>query len=122
MADTPKKILIVDDEQDVIIFLKTFFTENDYEVMTANDGEEAFKKMKQEKPDLITLDLMMPNETGTNFYRKLHKEKDYKDIPVIVISGLAGRHLAVKEPFAIFDKPVDKEELLVTVKKALGEE
>jgi len=78
------------------------------------------KKLADNKPDLITLDLQMPEDTGTGFYRKMHHDSKYKDIPVIVISGIAGRHLAVKNPVAVFDKPIDKDELLKAVKEAIG--
>ena len=66
-----KKILIVDDEDDVIIFLQTLLTKNGYDTITAKNGEEAFKLVKVDKPDLITLDLQMPKDTGTDFYRKI---------------------------------------------------
>ena len=78
------------------------------------------KVLKREKPDLVTLDLQMPNETGTRFYRKMTKDKDFKDIPVIVISGIPGRHLAVSKPIAVFEKPIDRDALLDTIKKTFG--
>ena len=120
MTDTRKYILIVDDEDDVRMFLQTLLEDNDYETQTANDGDVAYKMCKERKPDLITLDLQMPHETGTRFYRSIMKNENLKDVPVIVISGLAGRHLAVSEAVAVFDKPVDKDELLEAVKKALA--
>jgi len=113
-------ILIVDDEEDIRLYLKTFFEKEGYTTIIAADGVEGFKMLKEHKPDLITLDLQMPNDTGTDFYRKMHRDKELNEIPVIVISGLAGRHLAVKKPVAVFDKPVDTGELLEAVKKALG--
>ena len=73
--------------------------------------------LKREKPDLVTLDLQMPNETGTRFYRNMTKDKEFKDIPVIVISGIPGRHLAVSKPVAVFEKPIDREALLVCHQK-----
>ena len=68
----------------------------------------------------MTLDLQMPNETGTRFYRNMTKDKEFKDIPVIVISGIPGRHLAVSKPVAVFEKPIDREALLYAIKKTIG--
>ncbi|MBD3382209.1 MAG: response regulator [candidate division Zixibacteria bacterium] len=115
-----KKILIVDDEQDVIIFLQTLLNAEGYETVTAMDGSEALEKLKAEKPDLITLDLQMPKNTGTDFYRSVRHNKEFKEIPVIVVSGLPGKHLAIPKPYAVFDKPIDKQELVDKVKEAIG--
>ena len=115
-----KKILIVDDEDDVIIFLQTLLTKNGYDTITAKNGEEAFKLVKVDKPDLITLDLQMPKDTGTDFYRKIRRDKELYEIPIIVVSGLSGKHLSVAKPFAVFDKPIDKEELIKSVQAAIG--
>ena len=62
----------------------------------------------------------MPNKTGTDFYRKLAKDNTLGKIPVIVVSGVPGRHLAIKKPVAVFDKPINTEEFLATVDKALS--
>jgi FixJ family two-component response regulator len=62
----------------------------------------------------------MPEETGTGLYRKLHNRKEYKDIPVIVISGLAGSYLAVSKSVPVIDKPPKEENVLEEVRKALG--
>lgn len=115
-----KKILIVDDEEDIITFLETFLQNEGYETMTATNGVEAFEELKKETPDLITLDLQMPKNTGTDFFRKVRHHKNFRDIPVIVISGIPGRHLAVPHPSAVFDKPIDKEDLLKAIQKEIG--
>jgi CheY-like chemotaxis protein len=115
-----KKILIIDDEPDVLRFLEQLFQDEGYETATAADGVEGLKRLSESKPDLITLDLQMPKDTGTAFYRKMHHNNEYKDIPVIVISGIAGRHLAIRKPVAVFDKPIDRETLLKTVKETIG--
>jgi len=114
-----KKILIIDDEPDILNFLEQLFQDEGYETATAGDGVEGIKKLAEFNPDLITLDLQMPKDTGTAFYRKMHHDSKFKDKPVIVISGIAGRHLAIRKPVAVFDKPIDKEDLLKTVKAAI---
>ena len=115
-----KKILVVDDEADVRTFLTAVLKKAGYDTVTASDGQEALDKVQQESPDAVILDLQMPNKTGTDFYRKLSKDKDLKDIPVIVVSGLAGRNLAVRKPVAVFDKPIDPDEFIQAVEKALA--
>jgi CheY-like chemotaxis protein len=117
-----RRILVVDDEADVRTFLVAVLSQQGYETMTASDGREAFTIAEAEKPDLIILDLQMPNQTGTDFYRKLNKHAELCDIPIIIVSGLAGRHLAVREPFAVFDKPIDPTEFTQSVARALGVE
>ncbi|NOZ01826.1 MAG: response regulator [Deltaproteobacteria bacterium] len=116
-----KKILVVDDEADVRKYLTIALQKEGYETVTAQNGVEAFELVGSERPDLITLDLMMPERTGTQFYRRLSRDKELRDIPIIVISGLAGRDLALKEPAAVFDKPIKPDEFIAAVKKALGE-
>jgi CheY-like chemotaxis protein len=115
-----KKILVVDDEPDVRRFLTAVLEKRGHETLTAADGVEAFEVAKREKPDLVILDLQMPNQSGTDFYRRLTKDRELSDTPIIVVSGLAGRHLALKEPVAVFDKPIDPDEFGVAVDRALG--
>lgn len=117
----PKKILVVDDEPHIVKYLTAFLEDSGYETCSAADGEAAFEVLKEEQPDLVTLDLQMPNETGTRFYRNMIKSKAFKDVPVIVISGIPGRHLAVSKPIAVFEKPIDRDALLATIKKTIGE-
>jgi CheY-like chemotaxis protein len=118
--DTREKILVVEDEDDVRAFLVTLFADNDFAVISASDGDEGFRLLREERPDLVTLDIQMPNETGTRFYRRMTKDPDLSRIPVIVVSGVAGRHLAVGKPAAIFDKPIDRQALLAKVNELLG--
>ncbi|MCP4600474.1 MAG: response regulator [Proteobacteria bacterium] len=115
-----KKILVVDDEADIRTFLTAVLKKGGYDTLTASDGAEALKTVQQEKPDAVILDLQMPNQTGTDFYRKLSKDKELKNIPVIVVSGLAGRNLAVRKPVAVFDKPIDPDKFLAAVEQALA--
>jgi len=115
-----KKILIIDDEPDVRDYLVAIFEKEGYQTRTATDGVEGMKILKSDQFDLITLDLQMPNDTGTDFYRKIHRDNKYKDIPIIVVSGLAGRHLAIRKPIAVFDKPIDKDKLVEKVREIIG--
>jgi CheY-like chemotaxis protein len=116
-----KKILVVDDEADIRTYLSTLLEKHGYEVVTAEDGNAALALAREERPDLVCLDLAMPNQTGTGFYRKLSRDRELRETPVIVVSGLAGRELAVRDPVAVFDKPIDPAEFLAAVETALGE-
>jgi CheY-like chemotaxis protein len=114
------RILVVDDEADVRRFLCAVLRKRGHETLTAADGKEAFEVAEREAPDLIVLDLMMPSQTGTDFYRRLVRDERLNEIPVVVVSGLAGRHLAVRDPAAVFDKPIDPEDFGGTVDRILG--
>jgi DNA-binding response OmpR family regulator len=114
------RILVVDDEPDVRTFLTAVLKKAGFETLVAADGREAFEIAESERPELIILDLQMPNQTGTDFYRRLLKHQELSQVPIIVVSGLAGRHLALREPFAVFDKPIDPDEFVTAVEKALG--
>jgi len=115
-----KKILIVDDDPNITDYLTTLFEDNGYSTITAHDVKEGLEMAKKELPDLITLDLEMPEEWGPRFYRKMSKEKSLKNIPVIVISGLSGGDHAVGKAVAFLNKPFDRDELLKIVKETLN--
>jgi CheY-like chemotaxis protein len=114
-----KKIMVIDDDPIIVKYLVTLFSDNGYETCSASDGIQALETVKTECPDLITLDLEMPQEWGPRFYRKLSKDQSLRKIPVIVISGLAGDH-AVKDAVAFIKKPFDPDKLLGIVKKTIG--
>lgn len=81
------KILIVDDEVDFVDVLRTRLEGNKYQVLVAYDGEEAFERLKEDKPDLIILDIMMPKISGFDVCRKLKIDPNYKDIPIIMLTA-----------------------------------
>ncbi|MFH1416721.1 MAG: response regulator [Planctomycetota bacterium] len=84
-----KKVMVIDDDKNIVKFLSVALQENGYEVSSASDGEEGFEKVKSEKPDLIILDVMMPKRTGFVLFKQLRKNEEYKDIPVIMFTGVA---------------------------------
>lgn len=115
-----KKILVVDDDPVIVKYLVNVFEDNGYETCSAGTGTEAYEVLEREKPDLITLDLEMPEEWGTRFFRKFTKQKEYKDLPVIVISGLSGRQHAIKNVVATLSKPFDPDKVIALVRKTIG--
>ncbi|MEI6632929.1 MAG: response regulator [Chlamydiota bacterium] len=80
-----KKILIVDDEPHIVEMLKSRLEANDYKVLSACNGEEGLKKVQDENPGLIILDVMMPEMDGWTFLKELKREG--KHIPVIILTA-----------------------------------
>jgi CheY-like chemotaxis protein len=115
----PKKILIIDYDSVIVKYLQAVFSDNGYETCSASSSMEGLDVVRREKPDLITLDLQMPGEWGPRFYRKLRQDKELRETPVIVISGIDGDH-AVKDAVAFVKKPFDPERLVGIVKNTIG--
>jgi CheY-like chemotaxis protein len=115
-----RKILVIDDDPQTTDYLVALFGDNGYATSAAANADEAFELLQREKPDLITLDLDMPEITGPLFYRKVSKRDEFKDIPVIVISGLCAPQRAIRKVVAAFEKPFDADQLLATVKETIG--
>ncbi len=119
-----KRILIVDDEKDVLLYLKTLFEKNGYETATARNGEEGYDRAKEFKPDLITLDIRMPKQSGTRLYCELRKEEAFQGIPVIVLTGYSRTQDSYADempadcvPDAFVEKPIIPEQLLKIVER-----
>jgi len=116
-----KKILVVDDEQNIRLLYKEELEDCGYQVTVAATAEEAMEKIQQDKPDIITLDIKMPGMDGIEFMRKLKEEKN--DIPVILCSAY-GRY---KQDFRVWAsdayvvKSADLRELKSMIKDILGE-
>ena len=115
----PKKIMIIDDDPVVVRYLSAVFSDNGYATCSATSSTEGLEVVKAEKPDLICLDLQMPGEWGPRFYRKLRKDKKFKGVPIIVVSGIDGNH-AIKDAVAFVKKPFDPEKLVGIVKNTIG--
>ncbi len=115
-----KKILVIDDDPVVVKYLVNLLEDNGYDTCTAGNGLEAMNVLKEQKPDLITLDLEMPEEWGTRFYRKFKKDEELKGTPVLIISGMPSRHLSVRDAVGYLAKPFEAEKVLELVKKAIG--
>jgi CheY-like chemotaxis protein len=84
-----KKILIVDDEPEQIEFAAMVMQENGYIPISASDGEEGMKKVHTEKPDLILLDILMPEKGGLGMYKDLKQNEETRNIPVVIVTGVA---------------------------------
>ena len=119
-----KKIMVVDDDSDIIMLLESRLKRNGYAVVTAFDGMEAYEQIKKEPPDLIIADLMMPNLNGWQLRQQLKDHESYKKIPIILLSALVDKDnqpglLDDKECY--LSKPYDVKELLTKIKEFLDE-
>ncbi|UCC79440.1 MAG: response regulator [Candidatus Zixiibacteriota bacterium] len=84
-----KKVLIVDDDISTVKFLTAALEENGYEALQAYNGREGLEKIESENPDLVLLDVMMPKKTGFVLIKQLRRNEKYKDLPVIMLTGVA---------------------------------
>lgn len=82
-----KKILLVDDEENIVLMVKARLQGNGYEVIVAMDGQDALQKSRTENPDLIILDVMLPKMDGFKVCRMLKADENYKHIPIILFSA-----------------------------------
>jgi CheY-like chemotaxis protein len=119
-----KKILIVDDEPDVVSYLSLFLDDEGYMTVTARDGPSGLAAARSEDPDLITLDITMPGMSGIEVFTNLRRDPGLQDIPVIVVTGVAGirklmDYREVRPPEGIMQKPIDREVLLNTIARLL---
>ena len=125
-----KRILIVDDEPDLVVFIESLLEDNGYDTLTAGDGKEGFAKAKSEKPDLITLDISMPEESGVRMFRDLQGTPETADIPIVIVTGLSSdfkrfldqleRKKRIFPPAAYFEKPIDRDEFIAKINDILS--
>jgi two-component system alkaline phosphatase synthesis response regulator PhoP len=123
-----KKILVIDDEEDVRRFLSTALDEAGFDVILAFDGVEGLEMVKKNRPDLISLDLVMPKHSGAKFHRELMKNKEWAKIPIIIVTGHARdelgkadlKELTMSAPGIYLEKPVKPDNYIAAIKKLLG--
>jgi len=125
-ADT-KTVLVVDDEPDTRMFLTTLLEDNGFATVTANDGMQAMEMVKKSRPDLISLDITMPEKSGVRFYRDMREDDEFKDIPIIIVTGMSGEfeqfistRKQVPPPNGYVPKPIDKERYIKLAKEFAG--
>lgn len=109
-----KKIVIIDDEPDIVLYLASALQDSGFEVCTASNANEGLELIRSQHPDLVCLDILMPEETGCSLYRKIKEDRTLNDVRVLIISGLnmeqelgrlgAG---ATFEPDGYIEKPID---------------
>jgi len=145
-----KKVLIIDDDENIVRYLSVALEKNGYESISAQNGKEGFEKVGVSRPDLIVLDIMMPKRTGWVVFRQLRRNDEYKSIPVIMFTAVSGvleeqealakeepefeglrdllgkairemREEGLERPEMFVDKPVDPEDFILKVRELIGE-
>ena len=123
-------ILIIDDDPDFVAATKAVLESRPYEVLVAYDGDEGLEKARQEKPDLIILDIIMPRQDGFKVCEEIKNHPQLAEIPVIILTSLSQRWgetvFSVTQGLALeaedyIDKPVAPDELLRRVEERLQE-
>jgi len=122
-----KKILVIDDDPNLVTYMTALLEDNGYVVISAGDGEKGIQKAQTEQPDMVLLDITMPEKSGVRFYREVKENEKLKSIPVVMVTGMREEfenfiktRRKVPPPDGYFSKPVDKDELLNTIKKLIG--
>lgn len=113
-----KKILVVEDEAIILKVLKSRLTNCGYTILIAEDGEAAYKLIKEQKPDLVLLDLRLPIMDGEEVCRLVRRDEKLRHIPIILLT--AGDKIENLEVTDFITKPFDFKELLDKIKKILG--
>lgn len=118
-----KKVLIVDDSKTELMFMTDLLQKNGMSVRTAEGADEAFRRLSEEKPDLILMDVVMPGQNGFQLTRAINRTPEYADIPIIMCTSKSletdrvwGMRQGARD---YITKPVDAAELFVKI-KALG--
>jgi CheY-like chemotaxis protein len=136
-ADKPsarpaRKILIVDDEPDVLAYMEMLLKDCGYATCTAADGAAALEIVRRERPELVVLDISMPKASGTRFYKLVKTDPALASTLVVIVTGVTGyggdthgyekfisHRRKVPPPDGFFAKPINREEFVAAVRKLL---
>ncbi len=120
-----KKVMIVDDDPDIVEIIKLVIQDAGYETVEVYGGKECLYKLEDIKPDLILLDIMMPDLDGYEVHRKIKENEETANIPVIAVTAktqaldkMIGLHISKMEGY--ITKPFGKKELIDKVKEVIG--
>jgi len=126
MAEINKKVVYIEDEPEMIDLVRLILSRKGYEVIGANSGREGLDAIRQKLPDLVLLDLMMPDMDGWDVYQQMKSVEATRDIPVIVITAKAqsidkvlGLHIAKVDDY--ISKPFSPQDLVESVEKVIGQ-
>ncbi|HXD43131.1 MAG TPA: response regulator [Ramlibacter sp.] len=118
-----KKILVVDDSKTELMFMTDLLQKNGFSVKTAENAEDAFRRLAEEKPDLILMDVVMPGQNGFQLTRAITRDPLYADVPIIMCTSknqetdrVWGMRQGARD---YITKPIDSDELMAKI-KALG--
>jgi two-component system alkaline phosphatase synthesis response regulator PhoP len=119
-----KKIMVVDDEENLVELVKDIMENEDFEVVTATNGDECLEKLRTEKPDLILLDMMMPGMSGREVCERIRKNPKTKNLKVafLTVARFSELGKGVLSSLGVVDyitKPFENQELVKRVKRIL---
>lgn len=119
------RVVCIEDEPEMIDLVRLILSRKGFEVIGAHGGVEGLETVKREKPDLVLLDLMMPDMDGWEVYQKIKADKELRGIPIVVVTAKAqsidkvlGLHIAKVDDY--ITKPFGPQELLESVERILG--
>ena len=120
-----KKILIVDDEPNIVTSLEYLMQKNGYEVKIARNGDEALELVESFRPDVVLLDVMMPRKSGYEVCQKMRERKDWQHIKIVMLSA-KGREAEVNKGLSLgadtyVTKPFSNQELIDKIDELLGD-
>jgi len=120
-----RKILIVDDEPNIVTALEYLLQKSGYEVLLAQDGDAALKQVEAHLPDLVLLDVMMSHKSGYEVCQRMRERADWQHIKIIMLSA-KGRDIEVSKGMAVgadayVTKPFSTKDLIAKVQELLGE-
>ena len=131
--DDRRTVLVVDDEPHVVAYLEMVLQDQGYTTVSAANGREGMEKAKAHSPDLICLDITMPEESGVRMYRNLRDDPDLAPIPVVVVTAVTGlggdpepfkNFLSTRKntapPEGFFSKPIEREKFIEKVSQVLA--
>ncbi len=125
MAEKLKRLVYIEDEPEMIDLVRLILGRRGFDVIGANGGREGLDMVRQQLPDLVLLDLMMPDMDGWDVYQQMKAEENTREIPVIVVTAKAqsidkvlGLHIAKVDDY--ISKPFSPQELVESVEKVLG--
>lgn len=125
MSAEEMRVVCIEDEPEMIDLVRLILGRKGFEVIGANGGVEGLETVRREKPDLILLDLMMPDMDGWEVYQQIKADEELRKIPVVVVTAKAqsidkvlGLHIAKVDDY--ITKPFGPQELLESVEKILG--
>ena len=133
MMHKKRKVLIVDDDEGTRAFVQAVMANEGWETFEARTGLEAMELVKEIKPDLVILDVVMPEMDGFEVFRRLRTDYLTKDIPIVMLTAInelgsetkhdeasMEKHFGVERPEGFVDKPVDAAFLLNTIMGVVG--
>ena len=125
MEETDRRVVYIEDEQEMIDLVRLILVRKGFEVIGAGGGREGLDLIRQMKPNLVLLDLMMPDMDGWDVYQQMKADEATRHIPVVVITAKAqsidkvlGLHIAKVDDY--ISKPFSPQELVESVEKILG--